>query len=92
MDHSFENYHHLGMEHFDGGQDRWDFDHDGKMSIFEESARRSFDQIMFENIFGEEENRSSDDWDEEDSDDWDDNDGDAGDWGDDSGDDFGEDF
>ena len=54
MTHSFDDYHLLGMEHFDGGAERWDFNHDGEMSIFEENSRRSFDMVMFENIFGEE--------------------------------------
>ncbi len=74
---TFDNYHHLGMENFDGGNDRWDFNHDGEMSIFEENSRRAYDQVMFDNIFGDEDKRSSDDWDDED---------------DDFGDDFGDDF
>ena len=74
---TFDNYHHLGMENFDGGNDRWDFNHDGEMSIFEENSRRAYDQVMFDSIFGDEDKRSSDDWDDED---------------DDFGDDFGDDF
>ena len=46
-----KDYHNFGMEHFDGGDDRWDFNHDGKFSIFEESARRTYDRMMYENIF-----------------------------------------
>ncbi len=71
MAYTFDNYHHLGMENFDGGNDRWDFNHDGEMSIFEENSRRAYDQVMFDSIFGEEEKRSSDDWDD-DEDDFDD--------------------
>ena len=55
MSYTFDNYHHLGMENFDGGDDRWDFNHDGEMSIFEENSRRAYDQVMFDNIFGEDE-------------------------------------
>lgn len=79
MAYTFDNYHHLGMENFDGGNDRWDFNHDGEMSIFEENSRRAYDQVMFDNIFGEDEKRSTDDWDEEDDDE---------DFDDDFGDDF----
>ena len=79
MAYTFDNYHHFGMENFDGGNDRWDFDHDGEMSIFEENSRRAYDQVMFDNIFGEDEKRSTDDWDEEDDDE---------DFDDDFGDDF----
>lgn len=68
MAHTFKNYHHLGMENFDGGSDRWDFDHDGEMSIFEENSRRAYDQVMFDNIFGEDEKHSSDDWDDDEDD------------------------
>ena len=78
MAYTFDNYHHLGMENFDGGNDRWDFNHDGEMSIFEENSRRAYDQVMFDSIFGEEEKHSSDDWDEDDFDD--------------CGDDYGDDF
>ncbi len=80
MAYTFNNYHHLGMENFDGGNDRWDFNHDGEMSIFEENSRRAYDQVMFDSIFGEEEKHSSGDWDD-DEDDFDD-------FGDDIGDDF----
>ena len=79
MAYTFDNYHHLGRENFDGGNDRWDFNHDGEMSIFEENSRRAYDQVMFDNIFGEDEKRSTDDWDEEDDDE---------DFDDDFGDDF----
>ena len=48
------------------------------MSIFEENSRRAYDQVMFDNIFGEEEKHSSDDWDDDEDDDF--------------GDDFGDDF
>lgn len=77
MAYTFDNYNHLGMENFDGGNDRWDFNHDGEMSIFEENSRRAYDQVMFDSIFGEEEKRSSDIWDDDedefgDSDDFDD--------------------
>ncbi len=68
MANTFENYHHLGMENYDGGNDRWDFNHDGEMSIFEENSRRAYDQVMFDRIFGEEEKPSSDDWDDEEDD------------------------
>lgn len=71
MAYTFDNYHHLGMENFDGGNDHWDFDHDGEMSIFEENSRRAYDQVMFDNIYGEE-RHSSDDWDEDDEDNYDD--------------------
>ncbi|WP_022759092.1 hypothetical protein [Butyrivibrio fibrisolvens] len=64
MAYSFDNYHHLGMENYDGGNDHWDFNHDGKMSLFEENSRRSFDQVMFDTNFGE--NSSSNDWSHED--------------------------
>ena len=80
MAYTFDNYHHLGMENFDGGNDRWDFNHDGEMSIFEENSRRAYDQVMFDSIFGEEEKHSSDDWDDEDG------------FNEDFGDDFGDDF
>ncbi len=80
MAYTFNNYHHLGMENFDGGNDRWDFNHDGEMSIFEENSRRAYDQVMFDSIFSEEEKHSSGDWDD-DEDDFDD-------FGDDIGDDF----
>ncbi len=76
MAYTFDDYHHLGMENFDGGNDRWDFNHDGEMSIFEENSRRAYDQVMFDSIFGEDDTRSSDDWDNDD----------------DLGDDFGDDF
>ncbi len=76
MAYTFDNYHHLGMENFDGGNDRWDFNHDGEMSIFEENSRRAYDQVMFDSIFGEDDTRSSDDWDDDD------------DFGDNFGDDF----
>jgi hypothetical protein len=76
MAYTFDDYHHLGMENFDGGNDRWDFNHDGEMSIFEENSRRAYDQVMFDSIFGEDDTRSSDDWDDDD------------DFGDDFGDDF----
>ena len=79
MAYTFDNYHHLGMENFDGGNDCWDFNHDGEMSIFEENSRRAYDQVMFDNIFGEDEKRSTDDWDDEDDDE---------DFDDDFGDDF----
>ena len=77
MAYTFDNYNHLGMENFDGGNDRWDFNHDGEMSIFEENSRRAYDQVMFDSIFGEEEKRSSDILDDDedefgDSDDFDD--------------------
>jgi hypothetical protein len=65
MAYTFDNYHHLGMDNFDGGIDRWDFNHDGEMSIFEENSRRAYDQVMFDSIFGEEEKHSSDDWDDD---------------------------
>ena len=81
MAYTFDNYHHLGMENFDGGNDRWDFNHDGEMSIFEENSRRAYDQVMFDSVFGEEEKHSSDDWDDEEDD-----------FDDDFGDDFGDDF
>ena len=80
MAYTFDNYHHLGMENFDGGNDRWDFNHDGEMSVFEENSRRAYDQVMFDSIFGEEEKHSSDDWDDEDG------------FDEDFGDDFGDDF
>ena len=80
MAYTFDNYHHLGMENFDGGNDRWDFNHDGEMSIFEENSRRAYDQVMFDSIFGEEEKHSSDDWDDEDG------------FDEDFGNDFGDDF
>lgn len=80
MAYTFDNYHHLGMENFDGGNARWDFNHDGEMSIFEENSRRAYDQVMFDSIFGEEEKHSSDDWDDEDG------------FDEDFGDDFGDDF
>ena len=70
MARSFDNYHHLGMENIDGGDDRWDFNHDGEMSIFEESSRRAYDQVMFDNIFGDNDKHSSDD-DDDDFDDFD---------------------
>ena len=38
----------MGMERYDGGADRWDFDHDGEMSIFEENCRRVHDDMMYE--------------------------------------------
>ncbi len=76
MAYTFDDYHHLGMENFDGGNDRWDFNHDGEMSIFEENSRRAYDQVMFDSIFGEDDTRSSDDWDDDD------------DFGDNFGDDF----
>ena len=31
MAYTFDNYHHLGMENYDGGNGRWDFNHDGEM-------------------------------------------------------------
>ncbi|WP_022755886.1 hypothetical protein [Butyrivibrio fibrisolvens] len=54
MAYTFDNYHHLGMENHDGGNERWDFNHDGEMSIFEENSRRAYDQVMFNNQYGEE--------------------------------------
>lgn len=51
----FNDYHHpFGMENYDGGNERWDFNHDGEMSIFEENSRRAYDQVMFNNQYGEE--------------------------------------
>ena len=45
---SFNEFHHMGMERYDGGEERWDFDHDGEMSIFEENCRRVHDDMMYE--------------------------------------------
>ena len=45
---SFDEFHHFGMEKYDGGAERWDFDHDGEMSIFEENCRRVHDDMMYE--------------------------------------------
>lgn len=48
------DYHHpLGMENFDGGNDRWDFNHDGQLSLFEENSRYSYDQVLKNNMFGD---------------------------------------
>ena len=45
---SFDEFHHFGMEKYDGGAERWDFDHDGEMSIFEENCRRVHDDMIYE--------------------------------------------
>ncbi len=68
MAYTFDNYHHLGMENYDGGNEHWDFNHDGEMSIFEENSRRAYDQVMFDSLYGEEEKRSQIDWDDDDED------------------------
>lgn len=48
------DYHHpFGMENHDGGNDRWDFNHDGNMSLFEENSRFSYDQVLKQNMFGD---------------------------------------
>ena len=78
---SFNEFHHMGMERYDGGADRWDFDHDGEMSIFEENCRRVHDDMMYDMITEEADSKSrhfGDDLDD--------------DFDDDFGDDFGEDF
>ena len=47
---SFDEFHYMGMGKFDGGEERWDFNHDGEMSIFEENCRRVHDDIIYEMI------------------------------------------
>ncbi len=86
---SFDEFHHFGMEKYDGGAERWDFDHDGEMSIFEENCRRVHDDMMMEMR-----NESVGDhkyfWDDDDDDVF--KDGLDDDLDDDLGDDFGDDF
>ena len=63
----YERYEHLGMENYDGGNEAWDFDHDGKFSLFEENSRHAYDQVLFENAFSSDERTSEDDdWDSDD--------------------------
>lgn len=51
----FNDYHHpFGMENYDGGNDRWDSNKDGHMSLFEENSRFSYDQVLKQNMFGDE--------------------------------------
>ena len=38
----YEKYEHLGMENYDGGNEAWDFDHDGKFTLFEENSRHAW--------------------------------------------------
>ena len=55
MNYDPNDYHHpFGMEKYDGGNDRWDFNKDGNMSLFEENARYSYDQVLKQNMFGDE--------------------------------------
>ena len=66
MEIPYERYEHLGMENFDGGNENWDFDHDGKFSLFEENSRHAYDQVLFENAFRDEEDAAVDnEWDSE---------------------------
>jgi hypothetical protein len=61
---SFNEFHHMGMERYDGGADRWDFDHDGEMSIFEENCRRVHDNMMYE-MMTESSDSKSHHWDDD---------------------------
>ena len=79
---SFDEYHFCGMEKYDGGADRWDFDHDGEMSIFEENCRRVHDDMMMEMIDDVKPKRHF----------WDDDDDLDEDFDEDFNDDFGDDF
>ena len=102
---SFNEFHHMGMERNDGGEERWDFDHDGEMSIFEENCRRVHDDMMYEMITEEADSKSHYWGDDEDLEDelefmspeerreaLEDAGYDADDFDDDFGDDFGDDF
>ena len=102
---SFNEFHHMGMERYDGGEERWDFDHDGEMSIFEENCRRVHDDMMYEMRTGESDSKSHYWGDDEDLEDelefmspeerreaLEDAGCDTDDFDDDLGDDFGDDF
>lgn len=73
-------YHMHGL---DGGDDAWDFNHDGKEDLFEFNARMTYDEELYRQLTGEDDRKISDDeddeddlWDDEDSDDEDDEDAD----------------
>ena len=95
----------MGMERYDGGEKRWDFDHDGEMSIFEENCRRVHDDMMYEMMTGGTDSKSHYWGDDEDLEDelefispedrreaLEDAGYDTDDFDDDFGDDFGDDF
>lgn len=48
---SFDEYRHFGMEKYDGGNEAWDFNNDGKLDLFEENCRRTYDEMMYETQF-----------------------------------------
>ena len=61
----YGRYEHLGMENYDGGSETWDFDHDGKFSLFEENSRHAYDQVLYERAFSDENTPDESDWDSE---------------------------
>lgn len=64
-----DDYHYMGMEHFDGGDERWDFNHDGKLDLLERNNRMVYDDILLDEMNGENEDSFDDDEDEDDFDD-----------------------
>ncbi|MEE3481665.1 MAG: hypothetical protein VZQ80_06725 [Lachnospiraceae bacterium] len=64
-----DDYHYMGMEHFDGGDDRWDFDHDGKLDLFERNSRMAYDDMILGDMEDDDTDSFDDDEDEDDFDD-----------------------
>lgn len=64
-----DDYHYMGMEHFDGGDECWDFDHDGKLDLLERNARMAYDNIILDEMEDEDTDFFDDD---EEADDFDD--------------------
>lgn len=76
-----DDYHYMGMEDLDGGNERWDFNHDGKLDLLERNNRMVYDDMLLDEMEGEDTDDDDledlDDLDEdedEDSDDFDDDD------------------
>ena len=66
-----DDYHYMGMEHFDGGDERWDFDNDGKLDLLERNARMSYDNMILDEMEDEESDSFDEDENEDDLDDLD---------------------
>lgn len=66
-----DEYHYMGMEDLDGGDERWDFNHDGKLDLLERNNRMVYDDILLDEMNGGNEDSFDDDEDEDDFDDLD---------------------
>lgn len=60
-----DDYHHFGMENFDGGMERWDRNGDGELDILEENQRRQFDDMLMGIDDEESENGELDEYEDE---------------------------